>query len=190
MTATQATTPCHEEPASICEVPRLTRTVDGVQFLTEIERLIREDPRRLYQGTWIESVVSTITGPSIYTRVVDRLQPACGTAGCIAGWGTLLLRSAGMTVQNVDQAARQITSEKHLGLGSVGPGAVIARVLRLSNQQADALFKADVGEDLSPGTPEYVENVLRRIRNFKANHSKQLRAVTVRPGSVRIHVTT
>lgn len=50
-------------------------------LLREIQRVIREEPKRMQMENWL------MTGLS------GNPYPACGTVGCIAGWACILSRS-------------------------------------------------------------------------------------------------
>lgn len=147
------------------DAPRITRRMDAYEFLSELVKVIHEEPKRLNMGNWLKTRFNEMEP-----------KPVCGTVACIGGWTVAMLRPKGITT-----AAFVIE-----GVNSrAGSYAVTAsQVLGMTTRQTEHLFHPHV-RAMTIGSAEYVEAVVKRIRNFQSNHRRQLHAKMVSPGSVR-----
>lgn len=69
-------------------------------LLSEVARLIRAEPKRYYQGTFMERRAKGDTAPKGF--------PPCGTVACIAGWVVVLKGPKQVEYQDVELMAQDI----------------------------------------------------------------------------------
>lgn len=154
--------------------PRLVRAISAYEFLSQLKAVAKAEHQRFYMGDWIRTNDNPVRIGGYSSGTV--LQPACGTAACIGGWTAVMARAESVNVGRIQ--SRIVVSEE------------AGRLLGLTPRQRHHLFSETVlgkdGVSLTPGTPEYVDAVVRRISNFQANHGPQLHKKMVKPGSLRI----
>lgn len=97
-----------------------TRAKTAYGLLSEVRRLILEEPKRYNQLDTL-----TIRGTR-GNRIYDE-YPACGTVGCVAGWTTVLAAKNPARVRDVLTYARKVlglnsAQEERLFNGFVVPG--------------------------------------------------------------------
>lgn len=151
-------------------VPKLTRPTTAYALLSNICKLITEEPKRYYQRTWID----------LADLSVDKGKfPACGTMGCVAGWVETLRSSS-------DRAYDKAHALTNGGKTAIFESA--RRTLGLTTVEARCLFAAEALEDLhggrlpvAAGTSGYAKFGVRHIRAFQQKHAKKLKAKIVKP---------
>ena len=131
---------------------------------------IRKEPLRFdmrdWLATWKGEVVPTVGFYGVERRVshLDNL-PACGTVGCFAGWGGILM---GKKIDSSIGFLREfMTAREHRLFSAVGQ--LPDDLDRLDTLFSDTYIPAD------PGTSEYAEIVLRKFEAFMHQNEKALR---------------
>jgi hypothetical protein len=120
-------------------------------LLTKVRKVIRDNPERHNQYSWIGNIFSTYavvdqTLAKLKTYALkpmpevpqDEESPVCGTTGCVAGWAVILGDDPKTKVYGFWRDALQTPDGKHV--------QVMARareLLGLSEKQADYLFEGD-----------------------------------------------
>lgn len=135
----------------------VSRAKTAYGLLSEVIKLILEEPLRYNQGVWLLQ-----QGGDPLDAEYDAPQgfPACGTVGCVAGWVTTLkLKRVTNRTVFADRAAK---------------------ILGLDEHQENELF-SDVLADMNllRQTPEYAKAGAAHIRKFQQRYSSQLRATKV-----------
>jgi hypothetical protein len=158
--------------------PRVTEpTITAADLLRRIKTEVLAEPLRLDMGDWVvcfhgERPISTL-------RRAITSQPACGTVGCLAGWGMILLRhqdedpstlySKASDVMSTLLSVRQPFLPPDAGcLPSTCSQCDAARVSQLYN--VGNLFSVVGLDHTLPGTLAHAEAVARRIDTYLANH--------------------
>jgi hypothetical protein len=135
-------------------MPR-SRAGSAYELLNDVVGAIRAEPRRLWMPTWI------LSRKEFKHAFGTRRGPACGTAGCVAGWMVLLHDGRRRALQ----AARA---------ESVGE-----RAHELLGCEPGLLFEGGVcddrGQEVRPFTRGYVDAVVDRIRRFQGANQAALR---------------
>lgn len=143
---------------------RITEPTTAYHLLEMVEALALEEPRRVDMGLWYETLVE----PG--EEITNQFVPTCGTVGCIAGW---TLHLVGAPVNEAEEVSDQISDRA-------------ANVLGLEYDAAHELFHhrphdEETGDELMPGTPEYVANVADHLRQFRNDYEDVLKDVVVEP---------
>jgi hypothetical protein len=128
----------------------------NVELLRKVEAHILEEPKRLYMRTWIKLKEKG----HILMRRQDgfcRSFPACGTAGCIAGWVVML--SHAETKKPITTDEDDLAEEARLLLGLE---VFEARRLFIPMHWPYE-FRRGISDD---GTKETAEVCVRRIEHF------------------------
>ena len=126
------------------------RTAYGL--LSEIRKLILEEPKRYDQTAW-----------RYKWPVGCQEAPACGTTACVAGWV--------VTLKVPDFSAYQHSFEDEG-----------ARVLGLSPAAAEALFDGNAAKERGDGRRDILRHAKRgaaHIARFQKKYAKQLRSKRV-----------
>jgi hypothetical protein len=150
---------------STTEAPRSDAN-NAYDLLDDVVACIEAEPLRLAQGTWI--ALGRDLSTLIRLSNVER-GPACGTAGCVAGWMCVLKRGDEMPgYWGVEGRAMEM-----LGVYDDDDDGHVAlfEVRTLFGGQVDD----DDGHEIGYGHPEYVPLVVRRIRNFQREHEQALK---------------
>lgn len=156
-------------------VPKLTRPTTAYALLSKICTLIKEEPKRYNQGSWIRLRFEW-EGTGQSDEWLDRMFPACGTVCCVAGW-VETLRTSPVVVNILEEDSAYFSRV----------AAAARRTLGLTSKEAGKLFSGDaideLGEGDTPlqGTPEYAALGVKHIRAFQKKHAKKLKAKIVRP---------
>jgi hypothetical protein len=123
-------------------------------LLSEIRKLILEEPRRYDQGAWLlndEDSFSFKYGSDALAAV-----PACGTIGCVAGWVVALQRRTPHDFMIATEAAD---------------------ILGLTSEQRTSLFRPNASGDREKIGPErHAQRGAAHIARFQHKHAAQLRA--------------
>lgn len=172
------------------QLPRITSETITVQaLLTEIRRLILEEPKRLSMSAW----VSMFQGETVNAYGASKLKaglPACGTVACLAGWGAVLLRPDDAPAATLDRYA-ELVFEDLLGYGS-GSGRGVGELFSPDVIDLDDTSWFEHDEDDEPilppsGTLEHAEAVARRIDTYIAQHPEIMdRVIDVADARVRL----
>ncbi len=142
-----------------------TRAKTAYGLLSDVRRLILEEPRRYCQERYICRVggkrgADVIGRPNWFDGYTLR-APACGTVGCVAGWVATLLRG--------DKFHYDTTSD------------IARKALGLDTGQASELFDSDAFHTTAmPQTKRYARAGAKHIQRFQQRYAKQLRATPVR----------
>jgi hypothetical protein len=143
-------------------VPRIrTKRITAANLLRRIRALVLEEPARLNMDSYISAFRGRIRS-SVYDPPHVGDLPACGTVGCIAGWGAMLLRRP-------DEIPRASTAEttmvKLLGHPEDDPW--------FSSYYTDHDLFSDYGADIDgtrPGTKAHARAVAQRIDSYLEEH--------------------
>lgn len=139
-------------PTPIIRAKRIT----AKDLLLRIKAIVLDEPKRLDMRWW----VSRWKGKRTHDACVDPPAPACGTVGCIAGWGALLLRGASAPPLRGSKAARLMTrlvKPDGRDEADLDPEWVV-----------DDLF--DATTDSRPGTRAHAREVSKRIDGYLIDH--------------------
>lgn len=131
-------------------------------LLSEIAALALQEPKRMRMSTWLNRKAKRMYGADA--------TPACGTVGCIAGWGAILAGT------KREQRALERSGAEFDGV--IPWKAIGARIFGLNESDALQLFKAD-GIAGNQGTLQHARNVVKCIRRFQQQHAAQLKAKRV-----------
>ena len=123
-------------------------------LLSEVRRLILEEPLRYCQGDWLKRLEDYSDANSQYAPTF----PACGTIGCVAGWVATLKGPTNQRYSLVSEVAESI-----LGINST---------------QAEVLFNGSAVGGTSQ-TREHAKAGATHIANFMQKHAAQLKATRV-----------
>ena len=147
----------------------------NMRLLRRVQRAILKEPKRIRMENWVNAVSLDLVSESS-----DR--PACGTVGCIYGWGKILSSVPRESRKNINQIAADL-EKKILGpsWNYIEPMKDGPELFDITAEQAKGLFLGYVGSyeraswpedlrdrisDLSPGTPEYAQVVSEAIDRF------------------------
>lgn len=128
-------------------------------LLSDVVKVITEEPKRYNQGIWLDKRNGPITDDSHY--------PACGTIGCVAGWAITLKRKRLM---------------KSIW-GDMRTSDTAGALLGLNNEQQSELFGDHCVRRLTangeftriePQTIEHVKAGVEHIRKFQRKYRAQL----------------
>ena len=86
-------------------VPRVDGpTITGRELLLRIKALVLEEPARLDMRRWVTAFRGR---RRLHSR--SSTLPACGTVGCVAGWGAILLRpNDAISGRRLDDSAEDV----------------------------------------------------------------------------------
>lgn len=144
---------------SSTKIPR-SKAKTAYGLLSEVRRLILEEPKRYNQRWWIARLDGK-NGALYLSREQDDIVPACGTVACVAGWVATLKVGNRFTADMAEYVATQ-----KLGLDS---------------DQALELFKESaVPMNLTPQTEAYAKAGAAHIASFQKKYAAQLKAKRVR----------
>lgn len=133
-----------------------SRAKTAYGLLSEVQRLILEEPLRYNQGTYIERVGGEHGAVTIHRS--PEAIPACGTVGCVAGWVCTLKYGGMFTYWETDPRA--------------------AKLLGLDFKQRSDFFDGGAVEGVK-GSVEHAKNGVAYIEAFKQRYAKQLKAKRV-----------
>jgi hypothetical protein len=155
----------------LAPTPRIrTKTITAANLLRKISALVLEEPRRVNMRRWISSFAGRKLADALHGKY-DGDLPACGTVGCIAGWGAILLRQPHQTPLADTAANRMSDLLAYTNAGDWG-----------SYETVGALFDGD-GADIGrtrPGTLCHAKAVARRIDKYiKAHPELETRVIDV-----------
>lgn len=172
----------------LAPIPRIrTKTITAADLLRRIRDIVLEEPKRLDMDRWVTMFRGSTLG-AIDDRRVDKHGPACGTVGCIAGWGAVLLRQAGANVSDLRDWAGGCQMRRALGLWDYSNREGLHTDLFVYNpspefnekDRRDRRGRAILGG--RPGTKAHARAVARRINIFlKAHPEMETRIIQVRP---------
>jgi hypothetical protein len=140
-------------------VPRSTAT-NSDELLDELVDVIETEPQRLLMSDW----VAAFEEPDILP--MHGLEPACGTIACAAGWIKILRRPVDRS------AAAQLIggATERFALNQFPESAQFAML------DLFYTFPDSAGDRPKPGTREYVDVVVARIRDIQQRHAADLKA--------------
>jgi hypothetical protein len=132
-------------------IPRVTEPITAGQLLRKIQELVLAKPTRLNMNAWLFRNIP---------------NPSCGTVACIAGWGAVLLRPAGVSANRLDQNASRAMKW------------AVGHEKYSDTRYADDLFSAGPARSLgeydwvlpTPGTQEHAKVVAKRIDTYLQLH--------------------
>lgn len=136
-------------------------------LLSEICKLIMEEPLRYNQGLYIARPHGAGGAHPYSSQISRNVFPSCGTVGCVAGW-TATLRFPG-----------------RFAYGETGE--IATQILGLNPEQANELFagapRAFYEGNLYniPQTAEHARAGVRHIRAFQKKYARQLRNHKLEP---------
>jgi hypothetical protein len=142
----------------ISNLIRLSKAKTAYGLLRDVQKAVREEPRRANMGTFTDKV-----DPEAYNA------PACGTVGCVAGWISIL---GGQGMVDDDAPARRLLGDEvkyHFTRGS----------LEFNEGGYHYVFNGGSGDacaQTAPGTPEHAAAVVDRIERFIQGNLKALKA--------------
>lgn len=157
--ARQATT----EPLK--PTPRITKNVITVgELFRAVRAAVLEEPRRADLGSWVRMFRGVKLRPKRYAK------PACGTAGCLAGWMAIMLRPGNIAGQRIDNTLS-------FGRGWL-EGLIGYESESIARRTVGSLFDArpvpEFGESDdtfgTPGTKLHAVTIARRIDLYLAQH--------------------
>jgi hypothetical protein len=156
-------------------VAKKPKTAYGL--LRAIQKVMREEPRRVYMGEWLVQGKDNIR----HRFAEDFNAPTCNTVGCIAGWGKVLAKPRSKEDPDTLMA-------KLLGFTGeiMNPQSRLGSYVASNEQNAPNLaplfYPETWPEDLkiklyqhSRGTEGYVAIVCERIDRFIGEHEAHLR---------------
>lgn len=126
-------------------------------LLSEIAALAIAEPKRIRMSKWLATQTVKDYGAS---------APACGTVGCIAGWGAVLVGT---------KKERAAMLSGYFGVDGLG---IAGRIFGLSKDATYSLCTTD-GMCFTEGTPPHAREVIHRIRRFQKRYKAQLLAKRV-----------
>lgn len=164
--------------------PRLMRETFTVkELLLEIREVILVEPRRLDMNDWVAALDGQMrNGDSLDMHDLGRpgdFKPACGTVGCLAGWGAVLCRPDGIPMYTLHLNASDVmryvlgfTSVSETGEVSREVGGLFSPYRKLEFEEfieyADEEFDPETLPE--PGTEEHASLVARRIDRYMVQH--------------------
>lgn len=154
--------------------PRVrTKTITAARLLERIKQVVLAEPARVNMNAFLLALGGRVPdyGSHVSYRPGEGMilgaEPACGTVGCIAGWGAVLLRGPRTEPWILEDNAADV-----LG-AALGYDNVIGRV--------GYLFAASRNLDEpppgTPGTQQHAEFVAHRIDRYLARHPDLRRRV-------------
>jgi hypothetical protein len=129
-----------------------SRAKTAYGLLSEICKLIVEEPLRYYQGDWIRR-----EGDNLSCFLPAKKYPSCGTVGCVAGWVATLKRRHFSDIQTE---------------------SIAQKVLGLSGDQTIELFSGSAVSGVGQ-TQAHARAGVRHIRRFQKKYLSQLLAKKV-----------
>lgn len=127
-------------------------------LLSEIRKLILEEPKRYYQGSWRAS-----------DWLAPEQLPACGTVCCVAGWVDTLKSPKPAGDKDWD-----VIEDRPLA------AARAIRILGLSENQSWTLFNGHAAGDYSNSDPAaHAKRGAAHIARFQKKYAAQLKAKRV-----------
>jgi len=138
--------------------------------------LFTEEPRRLNMNDWVSRLDGVHRLAHVNERPDDNL-PACGTVGCVAGWGLVLLRPPTSVAPQELQTRAEDLMEHALGFEEDGyRTAGNLFVADWSSLDGDVKDIPHVSRPMfpAPGTPEQAAVIVRRIRAYMTQHPEIL----------------
>lgn len=139
-------------------IPR-SKAKTAYGLLSEVARLILEEPKCYNQRTWVCLVTDGFPSPAEF--------PACGTIGCVAGWVT--------TLKIPDKVA---ATTRYGGGRSKLVMYQAQDILGLDSLQNEELFDGDAARG-EPCTRQYARSGASHIRRFQRKYRAQLLAKKV-----------
>jgi hypothetical protein len=144
-------------------IPRVTKPITAGQLLRKIQELVLAKPTRLNMNAWLFRYRGKLRREFVGRNIPN---PSCGTVACIAGWGAVLLRPAGVSADRLDQNA------------SLAMKWAVGHEKYSDTRYADDLFSAGPVRSLgeynwglpTPGTQEHAEVVAKRIDTYLQLH--------------------
>lgn len=158
--------------------PRLDAAVITVGMLfNQLITFFLEEPRRLDMGEWVsrlDGVHRSFDPEDEDENETDDL-PACGTVGCIAGWGLVFLRPPVDVHPQVLHALSEEIMDQAIGYNDNGYRTVgDLFVANWSNLDKESAVPRERSEFPDAGTPEQAAVVVRRIRRYMELHPEVL----------------
>lgn len=139
-----------------------TKTITVAKLLGKIKQIILAEPKRVN----MEAFISALNGEALWSQGARRKQPACGTIGCIAGWGAILLRPKNVTANRLDLLASSVMSNligwDYKPAYSNTPGRTTGSLFH-----GGPLDGEDLGE---PGTGKHAKAVAKLIDRYLEAH--------------------
>jgi hypothetical protein len=152
--------------------------ITAANLLKKIKQIILEEPARGNQGDWVCMLGGKPKG--LFNPEVMPTQPACGTVGCIAGWGMILLRKQRERVGTLDDQAQDVMNALVGYPQGLGPtdctcsSCQRARAERVQRGQPPLLTVGNLfgtdGVRAQPGTLEHAQQVAAKIDKYLAEH--------------------
>mgnify|MGYP001604603427 CR=1 FL=1 len=135
------------------DVP-VSKAKNAYELLTEVEKLILDEPLRYDQTSYI----ARVDGFGGALGIDVESTPECGTVGCVAGWVATLKRGTAFTYEQC-------------------PG-IAAEILGIDGSQVHELFGMQKAAGRAQ-TPEHARSGATLIRAFKKAYARQLKAKAV-----------
>lgn len=160
--------------------PRLDLLVVTVRELfNQLIDLFTEEPRRLDMGEWVARLDGTHRFLEPKEEPEDELGkiPSCGTVGCIAGWGLVLLRPPTQIHPQVLHSMSEDIMEEALGFAGSYGGRTAGDLFVANWGDMDDEAKIHYSERPpfpAAGTPEQAAVVVRRIQRYMELHPEIL----------------
>lgn len=132
------------------------KRITAKDLLLRIKAIVAEEPKRLDMRWW----VSRWRGRKLPSAYFKAKEPACGTVGCIAGWGAILLRDSA-SIRAPQKAGSLMTVLVGFDCPCSCGGASCERM-------AGGLFDAQT--ESRPGTRAHAREVGKRIRDYVTAH--------------------
>lgn len=148
--------------------------------LEEVIKVVLAEPRRLNMNVWGRDIVGELTAR----------EPDCGTTACIAGWVIHLTgRDLSRWMENCGRVRVTQLNDDIPSIASdlLGFGANVTDELFMYQPDEPNPFDDDYYDDetayyhVEPGSVEYAERVVRRLRQFMADHRERLRDTIIKP---------
>lgn len=140
--------------------PRIRKKrITAAELLRQIRALVLEEPRRLNMKTWIAAYEGRVRRNDFNYPLTDTSRlPACGTVGCIAGWGLTLLRRPNerLLAVKAQRVMSTVLGEQQMARWGGVP----------------AIFSPyhDNVANTTPGTVAHARAVAKRIGNYLREH--------------------
>lgn len=136
-----------------------SRATTSHGLLNALIRAVRTEPQRLLMDDWV------VTFGQHFERAIHGLKPECGTIACAAGWIKILRRP-----RDADATTMIHGYTESFALSQF---PVVARDAMSSLFYTFPPFK--------PGTREYVDYVVAKIRAIQKEHGTDLKAFKLEP---------